>query len=302
MHADKPSRTALIVSLAVLFRHLEPAFRTLTVDVTVNLAERALLEFIPLGGRWRAWLAAKPVRQLVEAVERLVLPGFMTHVVCRKAWIRERVLERLPDCPHLVVVAAGLDGLAASLAQSRAELRTVEVDHPATQALKRRLLGAETASRIAWQGVDLTTERLEQALADDAGARSVFVVEGLTMYLQESEVRRLFEGLAALAAPGSVCVFTFMEPDARGQIRFQRAGAWLDRWLRLVKEPFRWGLARTALRDFLAPTGWQLAEVAESAAMLPASRADAAIARGEWLAVAVRRSQDESPCEGATRP
>jgi methyltransferase (TIGR00027 family) len=288
MQRDKPSQTALLVSLAVLFKSLDADFRPLTLDTSVALAEKVLRAFVPGGARWRPVLASPLFRPLAQAVEWLALPGFAKHIVCRKAWIHKTVLKLLQARSTLVVVAAGLDGLAAAVSQRLPDARCVEVDHPATQGLKRQLLGPELGERLELVGLDLTQGTLDQALAGQPAPRAVFVLEGLTMYLTDTEVRRLFSSMATLATPDSACVFTFMEPDATGQIRFQREGFGVQRWLKGVSEPFRWGISRHALGAFLQSTGWELQEVAESSAMLPAHASGTAIARGETLAVAVR--------------
>ena len=65
----------------------------------------------------------------------------------RKRWIESRVRAKIAaGASQVVVLGAGLDTLGVRLASERPDLRVVEIDHPATLAVKRsvveRKLGA----------------------------------------------------------------------------------------------------------------------------------------------------------------
>jgi O-methyltransferase involved in polyketide biosynthesis len=107
---------------------------------------------------------------------------------------------------------------------------------------------------------------------------SVFIAEGLLMYLAAPEVDAL------LASLDGEIIFTVMEPAPGGRIAFHNA-TWLERaLLALWKEPFRWALARAALGDFLAARGLRLLEYADLAQAHPELR----LARGELVVHAAR--------------
>ena len=76
-----------------------------------------------------------------------MLPGILLHYALRKRFIEESArafLER--GGQQLVVLGAGFDTLAARIAEERPGVVCVEVDHPATQETKRRVLTARTAT------------------------------------------------------------------------------------------------------------------------------------------------------------
>jgi len=120
---------------------------------------------------------------------------------------------------------------------------------------------------------------LRQVLPPSAG-ETLYIAEGLLMYLTAAEVDALFASL-----DGEI-IFTAMEPAAGGSIAFHNA-TWLERaLLALWKEPFKWALAREALGEFLAARGLQLREYADLAQAHPELR----LARGELVVQATRNA------------
>jgi len=119
---------------------------------------------------------------------------------------------------QVVVIGAGYDSRAWRFA--RPSLRFFEVDHPATQAAKR--LAIDERRNLDFIAADLAEERLQDALAGGAyrrDASSVFVIEGLLMYLTDAQIAVLFAAIAELQrAPGTL-VFTVMEPASDGRPR-----------------------------------------------------------------------------------
>ena len=116
---------------------------------------------------------------------------------------------------QVVVVAAGFDSRALRLA--RAGVTFYEVDHPATQAEKRRRLArvGATSDRVRFVPVDLDERTCSQPLISaglDPQEPSAFVVEGLTMYLSQDANLVLLRDLAGVAAPRSVLGIDFASP------------------------------------------------------------------------------------------
>lgn len=78
------------------------------------------------------------------------------------------------------------------------------------------------------------------------------------MYLDPARVAELFRELSAFAAPNSRFIFTFMEARPNQPLAFHNARRLVNTWLRLRREPFRWGIARDTLDAFAARHGWHL--------------------------------------------
>jgi O-methyltransferase involved in polyketide biosynthesis len=91
----------------------------------------------------------------------------------------------------------------------------------------------------------------------DPTQRTIWIAEGLLMYLTPESVSSLLRRLKSLSAPGSQLVFTFMEKQSDGRIRFDSQSKLVDWWLSKRGEPFLWGTTRSDLADLVRP--WRVA-------------------------------------------
>lgn len=157
---------------------------------------------------------------------------------------------------QVVVVAAGYDSRAWRLA--RPGVSYFEVDHPATQSDKRRRapVGGPTYVPVEL-GVDALPEALRRTDFDPS-ARSVVTVEGLTMYLTETQVSDLFSALHGVCAPGSVVAVNFgMGVEAAATTASGKAGALLSQVsLKLTGERVTFRPTPAEARKLLTTTGW----------------------------------------------
>lgn len=288
MRADRPSSTALLIAAAQVLARRRAALRELVAPDTEHYC-RTFLRASAQPWRWlERRLDARPVQWLMAALERLTLPGIGAHYVLRKRRLRRWAEAALADgCEQLVVLGAGLDTLALELARERRSLRCIEIDHPATQSLKRAALRrAGEPDTLSLAAADLGADArasLPAALVAarfDPRKRTLFVAEGLVMYLQR---RRVLELLADLrcACPDGAIAFGFMEPDRRGRARFRDAAPWLTAWLSLVGEPFRWAADRALVAALLRRRGIEIAAMADNDALRAEAGVKAPACAGE---------------------
>lgn len=140
-----------------------------------------------------------------------------SHVVLRSRYCEDRLASAVGQgVSQLFALGAGLDTFAYRQPEWARSLRIYEVDHPASQAEKRRLL---SHARIAIpDNVEFIAIDFEQtSLADGLKAAAVdfsrttfFSCLGVTMYLSEDAVDALFEVVAKFPA-GSEIVFTYRQ-------------------------------------------------------------------------------------------
>jgi methyltransferase (TIGR00027 family) len=274
---DRPSSTATLIAAATVFLARDPELRRYVPNGAAEICERCLpasLRAVAKHGalRWLGWGA-----------ERATIPGLMLHFMLRKRWIERAVREAIGrGCRQVIVLGAGFDTLCARLAAELPAVRFIEVDHPATHAVKRAALAGSPVELIA---ADLARVPLASALAGRlAPEPSAFVAEGLLVYLTPAELAALFAAVAALQPAGSEVVFTVMEPAADGRLRFHNA-TWLERaLLALWKEPFKSAVPRERLQRLAAEHGYDLQAYADLAQAHPELR----LARGELVARARR--------------
>jgi methyltransferase (TIGR00027 family) len=150
-----------------------------------------------------------------------------------------------------------------------------EVDHPATQAYKREraaLLGESLAS-VTFVPVDFTLDDLDAALdaaGHDPQQPTVWVWEGVTMYLDDAALRGTLGVVRQRSAPGSTLAAHYHEPEpGRSQSWLRRA---LFRWL---GEPQIGIRTQQAMRSEIERAGLHVVEDAglpEQAARVAATR------------------------------
>lgn len=288
MKAGEVSSTALLIARAILLADETPALRPLLVEDSAALTRKLLGH--AHSARWFELAVKKQfVRSLLFAVERWTLPGTVAHWLARKCFLDGLAREAVAaGCRQIVVLGAGLDTLAWRF---RAQARCFELDHPATQPVKRATFG-DTLPFVPLDLLHESPAAVLRACADfDAARPTLFVAEGLFMYLDAPRVAAIFRELAALSVPGSRFAFTFMEEQPGQPLAFANASPIIAWWLRQRGEPFRWGLPREDVGRFLRDLGWELAtlsspETLRREVLAPRGLADVPLAVGESVALA----------------
>jgi methyltransferase (TIGR00027 family) len=304
---QRPSITALAVAFGQLLDAYEPALTPLFVPGHHDLLEASVAAFEPRGPRGLRNLKRGWYRRVMWAMEAVTAPGIFLHYLLRKRFIEDAVRTALADgCTQCIVIGAGLDTLATRLARENAALVCIEVDHPLTQAIKTRALaqgggggGGGAPANLSLVAADLRETPLASVLASvpsyDAARPTAFVAEGLLMYLRESDVSALFRSVRAIAPEGSRFVFTFMESDGSGRVRFKGVRWWygplLDWWLARIGESMHWSVDRTALSTWAQPFGWHVLDIGthetfRALYLAPHGLQDRRLLDGEYVAVA----------------
>lgn len=280
MKPDKPSNTALIVAAGVQLAHEHDALPA----GARRLGEQLLRHAHPcLACMLRmAWF-----RRLCRLLERATLPGICLHFALRKKIVRQHARAAIAaGCTQVVVLGAGLDTLSMELKAGRPDLCCIEIDHPATQAARRT---AHCDTNIDFIAADLAEQDLGALLKAHpnfrADASTLFVAEGLLMYLPPEDVRALFAHMASVA-PHSEVVFTWFEPLADGRAGFRQRSRLVDCWLRWRGEPFVSSMARTELASFLSGAGFVLRDLNASGDLLDAAWSAQRPIEGEYIALA----------------
>jgi methyltransferase (TIGR00027 family) len=250
-----PSTTAAVVASTLLLLNNDPELARLGAPEATPAVEAAVRRAIPLFGTLLDRVPWPMLERAAHVAERLVSPGFVAHYALRKFAVRQALLAAVVERGHrqVVLVGAGFDMMALSLP---ADCTVIEADHPATQSLRR---DASEPPEITFVPVDLTVDRLEDALRRspkfDPNADTVFVAEGLLMYLEPERVDALLADLAK--GPGArTVVLSIVTPDHAGRVRIhsqRRVVDWIMRW---IDEPFVWGESPEKLRRTLDRHGF----------------------------------------------
>ena len=185
---------------------------------------------------------------------------------------------------QIVICGAGYDD--RPLRFRTAGVRFIELDHPATQEDKARLLGdlAGAKSDVRLAPADFRADDVGAVLASAGhltSEPSLFVAEGLLIYLDEPACRRLLAALAERAAPGSVLAVS-LATHADGYDSADVIAAANARRRTGADEPWRTILPAAEHLAMLADAGWQVTETEWS----PVAAADVSHGRRSLLVTA----------------
>jgi methyltransferase (TIGR00027 family) len=278
----------------MLLADATPSLRTLIPPGTIALTRR-FLEQAPPSRRLDFALRYPWSRLLLLATERVALPGIVRHYLVRKQCIESHVRDFLNAHRggQVVILGAGLDTLAWHL-QAEGAAKTFELDHPATQSIKRRANIDPAPFLIP---ADFTRDCPAAALAcaaDYSTAQpTIIVAEGLFMYLPPDRVAQILSTLARATTTDSRLALTFMERHPTEPLGFRGGHRLINAWLRWKREPFLWGEERSRLGAFLSRHGWRLEHLSSPAELRTRFLAGATfdslpLAEGESIALARR--------------
>jgi methyltransferase (TIGR00027 family) len=158
-----------------------------------------------------------------------------------------------------VLLGAGLDTFAYR--NPHAGVRVFEVDHPATQSWKRKILGRAaipTPESLTFVPVNFERQTAMEALTAagfDRSSPAFFAWLGVTMYLQEEAVYSMLRDVAGMPARSGV-IFDYAVSKQEMSLLSRLAVGVVNRRLKRVGEPWVTFLAPAALTARLASLGF----------------------------------------------
>ena len=206
MRAGLPSGTSLLVSFARGLGVDEQEIDPLAPDLLPSLLARLAEAPRRLGG----------ASGLYRRAVRTTTFGLIDHMVLRTKAIDAHLASALRSgIDQLVILGAGLDARAWRL-DALKQATVFEVDHPSTQQYKKERIASRTPpTDIRYVAVDFEIEQFSDGL-ERAGfrsdARSVWIWEGVAMYLPLPAIHDTLEQLTLLAAAGSELAMTYRVP------------------------------------------------------------------------------------------
>lgn len=266
MRQNRPSRTASKVGAAILYVARDPRYAALLPAGLAEETERLLLAAGALKP-WHLRLVEKGwYRRFIDWVVGKMAPGHLVYLALRKRIVQDEVEAALAEgATQVLLVGAGMDTLCLRLAPEHREVTFVEVDHPASQGMKREAVERVSAD---WPNLHLVPADLESTdLAKTLAAhpawrsdtRTIAVAEGLLTYLAPETVDRLFDAVGRATGPGSRFLVSYTLVDEAGRVRLGKVTRLQGRILAARGEALRWGLPEGGLHDFLAARGFRAA-------------------------------------------
>lgn len=205
-----PSVTAYLVVNGMLNICAKPGFEYLIAEERKQLL-RLFRE------QWRSdcveWITLNTER--LKALESPVTLGIETHYISRKTLIESMARQLIAQgaIGQVVNLSAGFDTLALTLAQEYPEHYFIELDYPTTQCTKKRAIANGSIclpKNLEFNAIDWTSEKLGNALSrcsyNNSQKPTLFIMEGLTMYLSPKEMISLLSEIQSESRDGSYII------------------------------------------------------------------------------------------------
>jgi methyltransferase (TIGR00027 family) len=278
----------------------DPQLASLLPDGVVAYSER-LMTRVGLLKPWERSLIQKPwFKKFSDFMERHIMAGASVHFAARKRFMDDETRAAIQNgAKQVLVVGAGFDTLSARLSAQFREVNFIEVDQPATHEVKKRGIEAlgDLRPNFKLLGVDLNTTDLEEVLSSgetwQRDAVSVVIAEGVLMYLSDSAVSTFLAAVHALMGAGSRLLFTYMRLDEKGRVHGGKGASITRLSLKLIGEPWLWGVGEGGLEDFLSERGFCLVAPErcdlKSRYLEPAGLADRPLGDVERVAIAEKK-------------
>ena len=206
MEENRASSTALSVAKV-------RAFHQLMDDEPKILADSVILRLLGPG-------IAEEIRANAGLATEERFAGFRGHIVLRNRYAEDCLREAMGrGTRQYVLLGAGYDTFAYRQPVWAEALTIFEVDHPASQVAKRKLLasaGIDLPRNLRFAPVNFEFDSLKDGLKAagvDLTRPVFFACLGVLVYLEERAIAEMFACIAKMAR-GSEFVFTFSQPES----------------------------------------------------------------------------------------
>lgn len=266
MKKDTASSTAYTVLHGILHTKKNPQLSYLIEKDTVTACTKIL--FASKEGQKRLSELESPLKKnILPFLEQLLMPGITLNYVLRKKYIEENVHKAIKNgVTQIINIGAGFDTLAYRLSSIYPSINFIEIDHPATSNEKTKAFKENNSiENLSFISADLSKVSLEKTLQNNnkfnGNHKTLYISEGVLMYLPKEAVNGLFDSLRRLTGQGSIFIFSCMEPRESNKNNIKPL---LYFYLKLKKEEYLWYIADTQLPSFVKENNYSLLEIADS--------------------------------------
>jgi methyltransferase (TIGR00027 family) len=258
-HTSKgPSKTAETIAMVRAGESRRPEDERICYDpYAIRFISQEVLEFATNNPEnYRAFLAQS---------ERLV-PGVRNSIIARVRYFDDVVKSSIGDgLEQLVIPGAGYDTRAYRI-EGLKKIRVFEVDQPATQKRKvdkiKEIFGS-LPSHVTYVSVDIGVDNLGERLLEngyDRSLKTLFLMEGLFMYLPPGTVDELLSFIVNNSGRSSAIVFDYIPQSVVDGTCELEAGRNWRKGVMDVGEPFMSGIKEGEIENFLTLRGFSKIE------------------------------------------
>jgi methyltransferase (TIGR00027 family) len=202
---------------------------------------------------------------------KFTAPGMYEYVIARTRYCDDRFRQALTeDFDQVLIFGAGFDTRALRFNPINRGTRIFELDAPVTQETKIRLLKEKKVplpDHLTFVPINFNTESLEDRLTAAGfkkGVKTLFLLEGITMYLTAEAIDGTFGFMAKNSGAGSLVTFDCIYGSVlRKENRYYGEQGVVNTVSR-AGEGFTFGIDEGKIGDFAARHGLSLLEQCSS--------------------------------------
>lgn len=206
----KPSETATFAALRRALAYQEYGNQQFGPDHLATI-------FLP--PHFRFFLKFKKIRENTKAKLNGFLPGLTEMMIARTAYFDQLFRQALANqTPQIVLLGAGYDTRAYRFADQNTGTKVIELDIAPTQNWKIKSLQKakiDIPENVTLAPINFNTDPLADALHKagyDPAAKTLFLWEGVSYYLQADSVDTTLSFVREHAHPESLIVFDYVVP------------------------------------------------------------------------------------------
>ncbi len=251
---NKASHTAL---MAVIYRFLATKEKRRDFTGPDNLA------FVFMPPKARFFLSFSFFRNLFKKKLNERGPGSYEYVTARTKFFDDLFIKEVrKNLPQVVFLGAGYDTRSIRFQNEIGETRIFELDVPTTQNLKLKLLKKNKIDKpenITFVPINFDQDDLKQVLLkagfDDA-KKTLFIWEGVTMYLTDDAVNKTLSFIRNTTKKGSIVAFDYLYSSViRNECTYYGAQK-IASVVEAAGEKFTFGIEEGKIKEFLDDKGF----------------------------------------------
>lgn len=217
-----------------------------------------------LSGFEKFLLKFHSIRRLGIKRHNRFTPGGFAYVLARTAFFDQILVEAVNGgATQIVLLGAGYDTRGFRYRELCSHCRVIELDSKPTQTRKKQCLaraGIEIPDNLVFSSIDFSSESLSDNLAAagfDPAEKTVYLWEGVSMYLQKAAVATLLRFVSSSQHRESLIAFDYIDNIGAEDIpNHFGVEVWRETWRRFRQaEPFLFSQAQSGMEAFLRDSG-----------------------------------------------
>jgi len=190
-------------------------------------------------------------------------PGVNGFLTVRDRYIDDVLIRFLEEgLDQLIILGAGYDSRTYRF-DRLGQMKTFEVDHPTTQADKLKKVQAifgKIPEHVSYVAIDFNNQTLKERLLAagyDPKRKTLFIWQGVSMYLTDEAVDATLNFVANNSGPGSAIIFDYLYQAVLDGIQRQSEVENMRRYRFMTGEGLTFGIPEGEVEEFLKARGFQ---------------------------------------------